>query len=294
MTSVQKRGWRTALVILLLWGGCDAVAEGGRPTYEESRPPLQTEGVWEEDNNIWVYTSDFARRFGMPEAWIDDTLVGAEAAAYRYEVSNEKSCGFFRDQNNCRYDDSCRLELYISKTAHIPMKSNLAYLNSYRYFPDSFSKTFPQVENESIHYHQEKIYKHDKIFPYAVWVTSTEKGFGPFKKHLLGFHSGGVDRFDKRLFRDMDYYSLWIFCSFPKDDLDVVHETWFAEPELKIRQDLFRKPNPPPVDHRVTYPRSFLERVLAFRKNKYDKNSLENEVINRLKNNGMKGLIDGY
>jgi flagellar biosynthesis protein FlhB len=29
--------------------------------------------------HVWVYTSKFAKRFGMPKEWVDDELKGAEA-----------------------------------------------------------------------------------------------------------------------------------------------------------------------------------------------------------------------
>jgi hypothetical protein len=38
-----------------------------------------------------VYTSKFAKRFGMPQEWVDDELKGAEALAYRLD-----SCGVWR------------------------------------------------------------------------------------------------------------------------------------------------------------------------------------------------------
>jgi magnesium-transporting ATPase (P-type) len=35
---------------------------------------------------IAVYTSAFAKRFGMPQEWVDDELKGAEALAYRLDL----------------------------------------------------------------------------------------------------------------------------------------------------------------------------------------------------------------
>jgi hypothetical protein len=35
-------------------------------------------GTYRKDVNDWVYTSAFAKRFGMPQEWINDDLKGAE------------------------------------------------------------------------------------------------------------------------------------------------------------------------------------------------------------------------
>jgi hypothetical protein len=36
-------------------------------------------GTYTKDTHVWVYTSAFAKRFGMPQEWVDDELKGAEA-----------------------------------------------------------------------------------------------------------------------------------------------------------------------------------------------------------------------
>jgi hypothetical protein len=43
-------------------------------------------GTYTKDTHVWVYTSKFAKRFGMPQEWVDDELKGAEALAYRVVV----------------------------------------------------------------------------------------------------------------------------------------------------------------------------------------------------------------
>jgi hypothetical protein len=35
-------------------------------------------GTYKKDTHVWVYTSAFAKRFGMPQEWVDDELKGAE------------------------------------------------------------------------------------------------------------------------------------------------------------------------------------------------------------------------
>jgi hypothetical protein len=43
-------------------------------------------GTYKKDIHVWVYTSKFAKRFGMPQEWVDDELKGAEALAYRLDL----------------------------------------------------------------------------------------------------------------------------------------------------------------------------------------------------------------
>lgn len=51
---------------------------------------LNNGGQYSEDPNIWVYTTEFAKRFGMPLEWADDSLKGAYAIAYRVAASAVK------------------------------------------------------------------------------------------------------------------------------------------------------------------------------------------------------------
>jgi hypothetical protein len=44
----------------------------------------------------FFYTSAFAKRFGMPQEWVDDELKGAEALAYRLDLDvYGTKCGYF-------------------------------------------------------------------------------------------------------------------------------------------------------------------------------------------------------
>jgi hypothetical protein len=49
-----------------------------------------------KDTHVWVYTSAFAKRFGMPQEWVDDELKGAEALAYRLDLDvYGTKCGYY-------------------------------------------------------------------------------------------------------------------------------------------------------------------------------------------------------
>jgi len=98
------------------------------PKYEELRKPGAGRNTYTKDPHVWVYTSEFAKRFGMPEKWIDDSLEGAQAIAYRAETSNVEKCGWFGEIDNCGKSPDCVLEIYIKDedSAKLPWSSEIS------------------------------------------------------------------------------------------------------------------------------------------------------------------------
>lgn len=85
-----------------------------RFTFEgQSRP-----GPYEVDPNVWVYTEEFSARFGMPKQWIDPTLKGIEAAAWRRISKGNQSCGWAGKKLACKEEYSCYLDVYIDERKH--------------------------------------------------------------------------------------------------------------------------------------------------------------------------------
>jgi len=74
-----------AVLFLTLFWFSNATNAVEYPPYEEIYTS-KAKSAYPEDINVWVYTSEFAKRFGMPDKWIDDSLKGADAVAYRVEV----------------------------------------------------------------------------------------------------------------------------------------------------------------------------------------------------------------
>jgi len=70
-----------------------------------------------KDTNIWVYTPAFAETFGMPQAGIDPTLQGIEAAAFRIEPGRT-TCGLAGKEENCKQDYRCMLDIYVDESKH--------------------------------------------------------------------------------------------------------------------------------------------------------------------------------
>jgi hypothetical protein len=71
-----------------------------------------------KDNNIWVYTAEFAETFGMPKSGIDPQLTGIEAAAFRVEDPGYKLCGMGGDIKQCMNQERCMLDVYVDERKH--------------------------------------------------------------------------------------------------------------------------------------------------------------------------------
>ncbi len=68
-----------------------------------------------KDNNIWVYTKEFADLFGMPAKYIED-VQGIAAAAFRIEDSGYQQCGFGGQDNACSKVEQCLIDLYFDES----------------------------------------------------------------------------------------------------------------------------------------------------------------------------------
>lgn len=79
----------------------------------QSRP-----GPYSKDPNVWVYTENFAKRFGMPKEWVDPSLRGIEAAAWRITPSGHRTCGWGGQENACKHEYACYLDVYVDERKH--------------------------------------------------------------------------------------------------------------------------------------------------------------------------------
>ena len=103
-----------------------------RRTREVIQEAYKRPHAYYEDINVWVYTQDFADRFGMPQRWVDTELQGAEALAYRIELNLERSCGYFGDWDACReIVNRCYLDIYVRSDAAIPWNTDLHIWHRY-------------------------------------------------------------------------------------------------------------------------------------------------------------------
>lgn len=70
-----------------------------------------------KDNNVWVYTKEFADLFGMPKEHIEE-VQGIAAAAFRIEDASFQECGFGGKADACRKVEECLLDIYFDESKH--------------------------------------------------------------------------------------------------------------------------------------------------------------------------------
>ena len=82
-------------------------------------------GAFIEDINVWGYTTEFAKRFGMPLEWTDDSFKGAYGAAFRVETLTARWVNQFGDPNKGMPDRRCILDIFVDSKAPIPWRDDL-------------------------------------------------------------------------------------------------------------------------------------------------------------------------
>ncbi len=68
-----------------------------------------------KDNHVWVYTREFADKFGMPLSGVVEGIEGAEAAAFRAVDTGYKRCGMGGKAENCMRLMDEVLDIYIDE-----------------------------------------------------------------------------------------------------------------------------------------------------------------------------------
>jgi len=72
------------------------------------------------DPFVWTYTKEFAKRFHMPEAWIDPELEGALAVAFRMTTIGDMTCGWAGKAANCRPPLDRQMDIYYDSSIQLP------------------------------------------------------------------------------------------------------------------------------------------------------------------------------
>lgn len=73
-------------------------------------------GPYAVDPNVWVYTKEFAERFGMPMEWVSPDLKGVEAAAWSKVKTGGTTCGWGGNKEACKENENDRLTLFFDTT----------------------------------------------------------------------------------------------------------------------------------------------------------------------------------
>jgi len=302
--------------VVLLLASTKALAENYVPygdtfeprTYEYNRTPRKGYRVITKDPNVWVYTSEFAQRFGMPEEWVDDTLEGAQAVAYRIEASNRERCGYFGEKESCRPDLQCVFDVYLTDedSAKLPWESH----KSADWQNWDSSRSFLAVQEES-----DLWYWHDEVND-ITYVRTGPTGLRsvvyvegpPSKKRNEPFSGQGpirVREYRRDFYQGLDLIEL-NGCLMVRADNPV--RIYFLDPLPSMRELKYRLPNGkidhPKIEkaekaryakfnsgtppHKVKLPNTYMNKVKVHDKAVRYNRSLAKETLMRLK----KGEID--
>ena len=86
----------------------------------EYRGPEAGKTSYVKDEFSWFVTRDFAKRFCMPESFVDDQLKGAEAIAWRVKPSEEAFCTLRDGKETCTRKTLFELDLYLKNSLDLP------------------------------------------------------------------------------------------------------------------------------------------------------------------------------
>ena len=111
-----------SIIALLLFSNASAAGGGAAGKCAEGYYAGRESGAqrYAKDEYIWAVTREFARRFCMPEKFIDDTLKGAEAMAYQFKAGGVPWCEMVGNEERCTAGRSHWLEVYVKSTVNIP------------------------------------------------------------------------------------------------------------------------------------------------------------------------------
>lgn len=105
-----------------------------------------------KDEYIWVVTPEFAAAYCMPPEFVDKSLKGAEAIAYKPMYEGYENCGFGGQKEVCSRAMSHGFEIYYKSSLKLPSVSDTKYSHSApRMLSDSlglFTSHLPKTAKE--------------------------------------------------------------------------------------------------------------------------------------------------
>ena len=238
----------------------------------QGRKQAGKRGTYRKDTNVWVYTSVFAKRFGMPQQWIDDDLKGAEALAYRLDLDvYGTKCGYFSNVENCRPATACVLDMYIDDKANLPWNNKARYASMYG--RKSNALLWPQDPNDKPAY----LYRRTKRGQrYKMGLDNLHLVYGKNYRNSLGNYF--TMEYDRDIYKDLDYISGSLTCrTFGKGrnmKVMVKKHDFFKSGSIDYTQY--------DIKHEIYIPDSFMQRVEVYDKAQYEPNSLFKALRDRL------------
>lgn len=131
--QIRNQKVRVALSCLAIGGWVLVCAPAYAATAaEEARMAKCPEGAYAgpgtgakrfmQDPYVWFVSREFAKRYCMPEQFVDDSLTGALAIAVRLKPDEEVTCGMFMGRSDqCPVNNKLLLDVYVdNRKANIP------------------------------------------------------------------------------------------------------------------------------------------------------------------------------
>ena len=246
-----------------------------------------------EDINVWVYTQDFADRFGMPQRWVDVELQGAEALAYRIELHLVRTCGYFGNWDACReIFNRCYLDIYVRSDTLIPWNTDLQIWHRYgvrhsvnmlqhKYGPASGFLS-EQAQRDYQYEDSRRGLNSNKFgIDYVAWAA----GFSWWNGDAHDKSSGKIYLFERGVFEDLDLISLDSYCRFGMNagsDMEI----WFFDEETKLNHfgdvgNRRRGNRKRDVNYKIVPGIDFMRRVELFYDERGEQNSFSNMLEQR-------------
>jgi len=223
-----------------------------------------------EDINIWVYTTDFARRFGMPTKWVDDSLRGAKALAFRVETVPYRDCGLGGGAENCSPFRRCMLDAFLESSVKLPWKDDRKYGRMNRDSVLSIERLWPQDPEEA---------KRRHAFGYGLANTLMTL----FWSNRQGYKGIGPVLFERDVFGDLNFFSLQMACTTPpRSGAEILIQETGGQPTHTVIRDL----------HLITLPDSFTSRLFEEWRIKHDqaRTSELHQSLERLKDAPVRAI----
>ena len=272
-------------------------------SYERKTAPSEHSPLYTRDHNVWVYTSAFAKRFGMPERWIDDSLQGAEAVAFHRDRYNSQLCSYAGNSENCRPYYACLFDIYLSDndSARIPWLDQVPDREISR--DQSYQFLTQQTAQDRYFWEDET---QGKMFYWlggaiatgmVMWVSGPPKT-NPDKVYS-GYGSPTVKAYKRNFFKDLDMIKV-SDCIVPRvtsgsvrffftDPMPSMHHPEYRDSNGNILHDKLEQAeknrdgkidsgNPP---HQVSLPDAYMARV-----NIKDQQTSQGDLVDK----GLNGL----
>ncbi|MDP1654661.1 MAG: hypothetical protein Q8K91_17545 [Hylemonella sp.] len=231
--------------------------------------------AFRKDNNVWVYTKEFADLFGMPARYIED-VQGVVAAAFRIEDRSYQECGFGGREDACRKVEDCLIDLYIDesktplpwateiKSQWVPLGSSMGWLRPFdpKERPHGVLAIEPTpgiIRNEVLHGQlipfADPVSKREAIFITNFNVSESSGWSMSGAMALLGY--------TRDFYRHLSVVSLQFGCSsFTRRTVDI---------KLDAKKQVFD--DPVARFNHVELPEGFVQRIKDLQKQNSDRNA---------------------